>query len=75
LFWEVFSVVQRDPNNVPVVLRVEDVGRILGINRAAAYELVKSEGFPSIRIGRRILVPLDSLNEWLKTASGARNAP
>jgi excisionase family DNA binding protein len=48
-----------------VVLTVPEVGRKLSISRASAYALCKSEGFPSFRIGRRLLVPEEALNAWL----------
>ena len=41
----------------------------MGISLPKAYELVKSEGFPSIRIGTRILIPVDAFREWLIIAS------
>lgn len=37
--------------------QVEDVAKILGISRSQAYEAVKVGWIPSIRIGRRIVVP------------------
>ena len=37
----------------------------MGISLPKAYELVKSPGFPSIRIGTRILIPVDAFREWL----------
>ena len=44
---------------LPLTLTAPEVGEVLGISRAAAYELVRSKGFPHIRIGTRILVPKD----------------
>ena len=38
---------------------------VLGISRAGAYELVHSEGFPTLKIGSRIVVPKDKLREWI----------
>lgn len=37
-----------------------------GKGRAGAYELVKSEGFPTLHIGNRILVPKEELVAWIK---------
>ena len=37
----------------------------LGISRAGAYELARSEGFPVLRIGNRIVIPKDKLQEWV----------
>ena len=36
---------------------VEEVAQILGIGRASAYRAIKRGEIPSIRIGRRYLVP------------------
>ena len=51
--------------DLPLTLTAPEVGEVLGISRAAAYELVRSKGFPSIRIGTRILVPKDKLIAWI----------
>jgi excisionase family DNA binding protein len=40
-----------------LVLSVEEAGRLLGISRAFAYELVARGELPVIRLGRRIVVP------------------
>ena len=34
-----------------------------------AYELVKTPGFPTIRIGARILIPIEAYKEWLVRTS------
>ena len=41
----------------------------MGISLPKAYELVKTPGFPSIRIGTRILIPIDAFREWLVITS------
>ncbi len=41
-------------DDLPLMLSVPDLTEALGISRAGAYELVKSEGFPSLHIGNRI---------------------
>ena len=52
-------------DDLPLTLTAPEVGEVLGISRAAAYELVRSKGFPSMRIGTRILVPKDKLIAWI----------
>lgn len=42
------------------------MGDVLGVSRASAYDLVKREGFPAVIIGRRILIPISSLERWLE---------
>ena len=40
-----------------LTLTVDDAARLLGISRSLAYELVALGEIPSIRLGRRVLVP------------------
>ncbi len=40
---------------------VEEAGIFLGIGKSSAYEAVKTGVIPSIRIGRRILVPRSTI--------------
>ena len=51
--------------DLPLALTAPEVGEVLGISRASAYELVRSRGFPHIRIGTRILVPKDKFIQWI----------
>lgn len=54
---------------------VEDAGYMLGVSRAVAYRLSRSEGFPVIRIGRRVLVSVQGLKDWIakQTAQEDKN--
>ena len=47
-------------------LSVTEMAETLGISRTTAYELVNREDFPSMRIGQRIIVPVDALDRWLE---------
>ena len=60
-------------DDLPLMLSVPDVASVLGISLAGAYELVRSDGFPSLRIGSRIVVPKEKFigkreHQCLKTA-------
>ncbi len=48
-------------------ISVQELSAQMGISLPKAYELVKSPGFPTIRIGTRILIPVDAFKEWLMT--------
>ncbi len=48
-----------------MTLTVPEVGEVLGISRAGAYDLVRSKGFPHMKIGMRILVPRDKFLAWI----------
>lgn len=50
---------------LPLMLSVPEMAAALGISRAGAYELARSEGFPALRIGNRIVIPKDKLQEWV----------
>ena len=52
-------------------ITVEAMGERLGICRVNAYELAKTEGFPVIRLGRRLLVPVAGLERWLEAQTAA----
>lgn len=56
--------------NLPNVLSAEQLAQTLGISRAGAYQLLHSEGFPTLRIGKRMLVPRDKLAEWIEKNTG-----
>ena len=56
--------------DLPLMLSVPEMAAALGISRAGAYELARSEGFPALRIGNRIVIPKDELREWIKRNMG-----
>ena len=48
-----------------VTLSVEEVASLLGLGRTAAYEAARRGEIPSRRLGRRVIVPVPALLEWL----------
>lgn len=48
-----------------LTLSVGEAGALLGISRALAYELVTRGELPSVRLGRRVVVPKVALLELL----------
>lgn len=50
-------------------MSVQELSAQMGISLPKAYELVRSPGFPSIRIGTRILIPIEAFREWLVITS------
>ena len=47
--------------NLPAVLNANQLATALGISRAGAYQLLNTATFPTLRIGKRLLVPRDKL--------------
>ena len=52
-------------NELPIMLSVPQLAVVLNISRSGAYTLVRSEGFPALKIGSRIVVPKDKLQDWI----------
>ena len=51
---------------LPITLSANQVAQVLGISRANAYTLMHSKGFPTIKIGKRMIVPKNKLIEWME---------
>lgn len=49
-------------------LTVNEAAELLGIGKNAAYEAAKRGDIPSLRIGRRVVVPREALEELLRRA-------
>ena len=60
-----------DPAQLPMALNAKQVAAVLGISRAGAYNLMRSDGFPTLFIGKRMVVPKDRLMDWMNTQIGA----
>jgi excisionase family DNA binding protein len=54
-----------------VTMTVEEAARILGISRNSAFRAVQRGQLPSIRIGRRILVPRARLSALIASSKEA----
>ena len=53
-------------DELPITLNADQVAQVLRISRANAYTLMHSDGFPTIRIGKRMVVPKNKLIEWVE---------
>lgn len=51
-----------------VTLTIEETAALLGLGRTAAYEAARRGQIPSRRLGRRVVVPVPALQEWLHTS-------
>lgn len=47
------------------ILTVKELGKRLKLGRDKTYSLVRSDGFPSVKLGGRYIVTTKALNEWL----------
>lgn len=60
----------RNFEELPVMLTAGELAGALGISMAGAYALIHSKGFPSLRIGKRLMVPKEKLTEWINRNTG-----
>lgn len=51
--------------DLPAMLNVSDVRDLFGIGKRQAYELVHTEGFPTLKIGTTLKIPKDNLITWI----------
>ena len=58
-------------DQLPLSLNANQVAAVLGISRAGAYNLMRSQGFPTLFIGKRMVVPKDNLLAWMNKQVGA----
>ena len=59
-------------NSTPEILcyKVEDLCGLIGVSRPVAYKLAQRADFPTIRVGRRLLISKSGLEKWLEQQAG-----
>lgn len=57
-------------DNYPAILNANQLAEILGISRASAYQLLHMDSFPTLRIGKRMIVPKEKLMLWIDQHTG-----
>lgn len=57
-------------DELPLMLSVREIAKVLGISKTSAYDLVRSKGFPVLKIGSRLVVPKEKFREWVEQNTG-----
>ena len=52
-------------DDLPLMLNAEDIKVVMNLSRAGAYQLMHREDFPTITVGKRLLVPREQFISWL----------
>ena len=52
--------VYKSYDELPLFLNAETVAKALGVSPSSGYELMHEQGFPSLRIGNRIVIPKEA---------------
>lgn len=55
---------EQEADNSISFITVDEMAKRLSIARVTAYQLTKTRDFPCFYIGKRIIIPLQSFNEW-----------
>ncbi len=53
-------------DDLPLFLNAELVAKVLGVSPSSGYELMHEEGFPTLRIGSRMVVPKEKFIQWVE---------
>ena len=57
-------------DELPLFLNTEAVAKVLGVSPASGYELMHEEGFPTLCIGNRMVVPKEKFIQWVDEHTG-----
>ena len=57
-------------DELPLFLNADTVAKTLGVSPASGYELMREEGFHSLRIGNRIVIPKEQFIRWVDEHTG-----
>ena len=58
-------------NVIRKTYNIAEAAQVLGISKPKMYQICQSEGFPAVRLGARIVIPIELLDQWLaKQARG-----
>lgn len=57
-------------DDLPLFLNSELVAKVLGVSPSSGYELMHETGFPTLRIGSRMVVPKEKFIQWVEAHTG-----
>lgn len=55
-----------------LTISIDETASLLGLGRTAAYEAARRGEIPSRKLGRRVIVPVPALLDWLGDAPADR---
>ena len=56
--------------DLPLFLNAKLVAQVLGVSISTAYEVMHEPGFPTLRVGSRMVVPKEKFMQWAEEQSG-----
>ena len=61
-------------DELPLFLNATMVAKVMGISPSSSYALLHSKGFPTLRVGGRMVVPRDQFLTWVEQHTGGSSA-
>ena len=62
--------VYKSYDDLPLFLNARMVAQVLGVSISTAYELLNDRGFPTLRVGSRMVVPKVKFVQWAEGQLG-----
>ena len=53
-------------DTMPILLSLQEAGKVLRISPAKAYMLVAQPGFPRVKLGKSYKISRDGLKDWVQ---------
>ena len=62
--------VYKSYDELPLMLNAETLAKVFGIAPSSAYELMHEKGFPTVKIGNRLVIPKEDFITWVRSHTG-----
>lgn len=59
------NTIYKSYDELPLLLNAKQLSELLGVSDSSVYELIQEDDFPSLRIGKRIVIPKEELRKWI----------
>ena len=62
--------IYKNYDELPLFLNAKILAEVLGVAPSSAYELMHEKGFPTLKVGNRLLVEKSKFKEWVERNTG-----
>ena len=63
---------KNDERSEPLAVNAKEAAALLGVSQRLLWSLTNAGQVPHVRLGRRVLYPVDELRKWLSEQASAR---
>ena len=65
-YFKMLESIIKNYDELPLFLNAKNLSKVLGLSESSVYELMHEKDFPSVRIGKRFIVPREDLKAWIE---------